>query len=346
MKGARVTVLDHPEFGYTATRDDGGFDLAVNGGGELTLEFEEAGFMSVQRTAPIPWQDYVDARRRRDDAVRPQGHADRRERRARSRSPQRAVTDEDGARQATLLFQPGTDATMELPNGQTKPLGDLKVRATEYTVGADGDEAMPGELPDTSAYTYAVEFSVDEALEAGATEVRFTKPVTTYVDNFLGFPAGTVVPAGYYDGEKGAWVPAENGVVIKILSEARRPRERRHRRRRRRPTTPALDDAERRKLAAALRRRQGAVARRGHALHALGLQLALRLPRPVRRRPTSRRRLRPYCPECEGAGSIIGVLQPDARRAAGASPAPPFDLHYTTGPRARLQGGLPRLRSR
>ena len=95
-----------------------------------------------------------------------------------------------------------------------QPLGDLAVRATEYTVGAQGDEAMPGDLPATSAYTYAVEFSVDQAVEAGATDVRFTKPVTTYVENFLGFAAGTLVPAAYYDEAEGAWVPSANGVVI------------------------------------------------------------------------------------------------------------------------------------
>ena len=40
IKGVRVTVLDHHELGYTNTRDDGAFDLAVNGGG-VTLQFEK-----------------------------------------------------------------------------------------------------------------------------------------------------------------------------------------------------------------------------------------------------------------------------------------------------------------
>ena len=106
------------------------------------------------------------------------------------------------------MFEPGTDATMTLPDGTVQPLGDLDVRATEYTVGAQGDEAMPGDLPASSAYTYAVEFSVDEAVEAGATDVRFTKPVATYVENFLGFAAGTLVPAAYYDEAQGEWVPS------------------------------------------------------------------------------------------------------------------------------------------
>ena len=38
-----------------------------------------------------------------------------------------------------------------------------------------------------------------------------------YVDNFLGFPVGEDVPAGYYDSAKGAWIAADNGRVIKIL---------------------------------------------------------------------------------------------------------------------------------
>jgi hypothetical protein len=38
------------------------------------------------------------------------------------------------------------------------------------------------------------------------------------VENFLGFPVGTVVPAGYYNREKDQWIAAPNGCVIKILA--------------------------------------------------------------------------------------------------------------------------------
>ena len=41
-------------------------------------------------------------------------------------------------------------------------------------------EAMPAELPPTSGYTYAVDFSVDEALEAGA---RVLEQVYSAADN-------------------------------------------------------------------------------------------------------------------------------------------------------------------
>jgi len=42
-----ITVLNHPEFGQTLSRTDGMFDLAVNGGGALTLTFAKAGFLAV-----------------------------------------------------------------------------------------------------------------------------------------------------------------------------------------------------------------------------------------------------------------------------------------------------------
>jgi RHS repeat-associated protein len=77
---------------------------------------------------------------------------------------------------------------------------------------------MPAELPPTTAYTYAVELSVDEALAAGAASVRFSQPVAFYVENFLGFPAGTGVPLGSYDRARGVWVAEESGWVIQLLS--------------------------------------------------------------------------------------------------------------------------------
>jgi hypothetical protein len=38
-----------------------------------------------------------------------------------------------------------------------------------------------------------------------------------YVDNFLDFPAGVVVPVGAYDRELNRWVPHESGVVMDVL---------------------------------------------------------------------------------------------------------------------------------
>ena len=53
------------------------------------------------------------------------------------------VADSDGTRQATLLFSPGTDAEMVLPDGTREPLTSMQVRATEYTVGASDPRPCP-----------------------------------------------------------------------------------------------------------------------------------------------------------------------------------------------------------
>jgi RHS repeat-associated protein len=77
---------------------------------------------------------------------------------------------------------------------------------------------MPGELPPATGYTYAVELSVDQAMEAGAIHVNFSEPLPLYVDNFLNFPVGEIAPLGWYSYELKAWVPDENGYVIEVLS--------------------------------------------------------------------------------------------------------------------------------
>ena len=66
------------------------------------------------------------------------------------------ISDARGARQATLLFPPGTTADLVLPDGTAQPLPTATVRTTEYTVGESGPAAMPAELPPSSGYTYAV----------------------------------------------------------------------------------------------------------------------------------------------------------------------------------------------
>ena len=219
LPGVKITVHYHDEFGQTLTRADGEFDMAVNGGGVLIADYELEGYLPVQRKINVPWQDF---------AVLPDVVMIPRDRKVTtidltSTQPMQVargnvVTDADGTRQATLFFPQGTTATMDLPDGTTQSLTTLNVRATEYTVGANGPSTMPGELPSTSAYTYAVELSVDEAVAAKAKTVRFSQPVAFYTDNFLDFKAGVIIPVGYYDREKAAWIASDNGRVIQILS--------------------------------------------------------------------------------------------------------------------------------
>ncbi len=129
-------------------------------------------------------------------------------------------TDASGTRQATLIIPAGgVMAAMTLPDGTVFPnLAALSLRATEYTVGSSGAAAMPGVLPPTSAYTYAVELSADEAVAAGATALTFDPPLPFYVENFLGLPVGIQVPVGTYDRSFGAWLPQANGRVIRVLA--------------------------------------------------------------------------------------------------------------------------------
>jgi len=218
LTGVTVTIKDHPELGKTLSRADGMFDLAVNGGGYLTINYSKEGYLPVQRQVKTPWKDFVWA----DDVVMIPLDSNVTQINLISNAPMQVaqgsvMSDADGSRQATLMFPQGTTASMTLPDGTVQSLTTLNVRATEYTVGANGPEAMPGSLPATSAYTYAVELSVDEAIAAGAKQVNFNQPVSLYVDNFLGFPAGVVVPYGWYDFDTAAWVPAENGIVIDVL---------------------------------------------------------------------------------------------------------------------------------
>ncbi len=209
-------MLDHPELGRTLTRADGAYDLAVNGGGPLTLSFARDGYVPAQRQVTAPWQDFASV----DELVMVAydakvTHIELGDAQVAAGSP---VTDADGTRQASVLFPAGTTAEIVLPDRSRRSLETLDVRATEFTAGAPGPEAMPGTLPPSSAYTYAVELSVDQAVAAGATEVRFDRPVVNYVDNFLRFPVGGAVPTGCYDSADGRWKAAPNGRVIKLLA--------------------------------------------------------------------------------------------------------------------------------
>ena len=220
LPGVVVTVVNHPEFGSTVTQADGEYDMTVNGGQVLRLHFALDGYLAAERLVRAPWQDYIAAHDVALIALDTQVTAiDLTNTSSFQVARGSLQSDSDGMRQATVLVPPGTQATMALADGSTSPLTAMHVRATEFTVGPNGPMAMPAELPETSAYTYAVSLTVDEAVTAGATKVAFSpNPLPVYLENFLGFPAGTPIPSGAYDPVLGAWVPQPNGVVVKILS--------------------------------------------------------------------------------------------------------------------------------
>lgn len=221
LPGVKVTVLGQGELGQTLSRVDGRFDLAVNGGGLLTVQYGKAGYCPAHRTLGTPWREYVQVPDlvlvAMDPVATAVGLGPGTPIQVARGSPQ---TDERGTRQATVVFPPGTSASLVLPDGGVVPAGALQVRATEFTVGPSGEAAMPAPLPPASAYTYCVDLSADEADAAGAIEVRFDRSLCLYVENFQAFPVGAAVPTGYYDRRRGVWVAAPDGRVVKVLAEA------------------------------------------------------------------------------------------------------------------------------
>ena len=181
---------------------------------------------------------------------------------------------------------------MKLARGVERALHDLDVRATEFTRRRRRRRRHAGEAArQRAAYTYAAEFSVDEALAAGATEVGFTKPVVDLPRELpRPSPVGTPVPVGYYDRERGDWVGAHRTAG---LSDRRSPVAWR-------PWTPTATGPPTRGSASTRRAQpssrsstagSGALARRGRATSRRGTTTAPG-PRPDDpagpRRPSSR----------------------------------------------------------
>ena len=219
LSGVVVTILNHPEYGQTLTRDDGMLDMVVNGGGYLIVNYQKAGYLSAQRQIQVPWQDYgwlpdVTLIQQDNQMTTIDLSASIPVQVAQGST----VTDSRGSRRSTLLIPQGTTATAHRNNLPSQSLNTLSIRLTEYTVGDAGPKAMPAELPPTSGYTFALEMTADEALALGAEGIIFSQPLYYYVENFINLPVGTHVPVAYYDSKKGAWVPEDDGRVIKVLT--------------------------------------------------------------------------------------------------------------------------------
>ncbi|MDB5309938.1 MAG: repeat protein [Gemmataceae bacterium] len=223
-----VSVQRCPELGSTTTGPDGVFDLAVRGGEPLVVVYQKPGCLPAFRSVTPLVQDYTwlpdvtllppDPQATTIDLA-----ADAPFQVVRASR----VGDRDGTRRATLLVPRGTKAEMLLRSagpagGERQPVARPSIRLTEYSVGPRGPSAMPAPLPPTSAYTYAVELSVDEVVDrgvkVGGKDLLLSQPVYFYVENFLRFPAGTAVPAGYYDNDRAAWVPAPGGRSVTVLA--------------------------------------------------------------------------------------------------------------------------------
>jgi RHS repeat-associated protein len=219
ISGARVSVDGQPEMGFTLTRPDGAYDLALAGGARVVLQFSNSGSLSAQRTVQLNWGEF--AALPQVVLATPDSHAtaiDLTQQQGVQVARGGVVSDAAGTRQATLLFGGGTTAQMVLPGGSAQALTSLTVRATECSTGPLGPRAVPATLTPGTTYAYAADLSVDAAAAAGASSVQFSQVVPFYLENYLGLAVGQAVNASWYDREQTAWMPAPSGLVVQILS--------------------------------------------------------------------------------------------------------------------------------
>ena len=225
LPGVHVSVLGHKAYGYTMTRPDGLFDLAVNGGESLVLEFTKRFHLPVERATRPGWQRYQPLG---EIGMLPQA-SNTTSVTSDTAAPQVIKGDpadgDFGPHQPLVVVAPGTSATATLSDNSIQSLSSFTVHVTESpfekpALGALTARFSPGTLVHPSALHYGVEFTVDEAAELGATAVTFSKPVALYVENLLKLPVGAPLPLGYYDRSVSQWQSSTAGRVIKILSVA------------------------------------------------------------------------------------------------------------------------------
>ncbi len=213
LPNVRVSILGKQEYGSALTDAEGRFSLPVDGGGDITVLYEADGYISSQRRVTVPWNEvaiagavtliHASSSATEFDLTSPQTQF------THTSTPE---TDAAGTRACTAVFSKdnGNEAyEVDVNGNKIRTLTKFNVRATEYKTEA----SMPSVLPSTSAYTYCVELNVD-----GAERVAFKNPVVVYVDNFLGFPTGSIVPLGSYDRDEGVWKPEKDGVVVQVVS--------------------------------------------------------------------------------------------------------------------------------
>ena len=211
LSGVKVVIYNHPEYGSVTTKDNGSFVIPVEGGLKLTLRYTKDGYSTVDRELEVKvqeWNTLPKVMMLQEDSKVTQIDLNSSKIQVHISSP---TVDDRGERKATLVFDGVSKATVRSSDGTVRELRNFSVRATEFKT----PESMPGELPKTSAYTYCVDMKVDGISDNE--RVDFDAPVVVYVENFLGFDVGEIVPSGYYDRKQGKWVGSKNGVVVELL---------------------------------------------------------------------------------------------------------------------------------
>ncbi len=206
-----ISVHNQPEYGSVKTNSNGRFIIPVDAG-TRKLVYRKPGYLTLHREEASnsnTWTYFNDVIMLEYDAkvtainlldTNPQTHTST------------VVTDQAGSRSTTLVFSGISSATIKSSDGSVRPLdNNFSVRATEYEL----PQSMPAGLPVESAFTYCSELQIPGVRDDDT--VTFDKPVVMYVDNFLNFNVGEIVPIGYYDRNDGEWKASDNGVVVKLL---------------------------------------------------------------------------------------------------------------------------------
>jgi RHS repeat-associated protein len=210
LPDVNISFHDKPEFGSVLTDVNGRFILAGEAGAR-TLVYAKDSHLTVHRSiisASNAWASLDDVTLLPVDTLKtaidlssglPQIHQST------------VISDEFGQRSTTLVFNGVNSATVTGKDGSTRQLTDFFVRATEYELPS----SMPADLPQETAFTYCSELAIPGVGDDES--VTFDSPVDIYVDNFLNFAVGEIVPMGYYDRIEGEWKSEDNGVVVKLL---------------------------------------------------------------------------------------------------------------------------------
>jgi RHS repeat-associated protein len=211
ISGVSATIHRHPEYGTVVTDAFGQFAIPFNGGGVTNVVYKKAGLITMHRKVHTSWNEVISVptvqmieEDTESTTIIFDGNPN-----TVIRHKSSEIDDGLGSRSVTMVFSGDNQANVLDEEGNViEVLNSITTRATEFP----SPESMPAVLPPNSGFTYCAELSVD-----GKERIRFDKPVITWIDNFLGFDVGGVVPVGSYDRDKGAWLPSENGVVVQLL---------------------------------------------------------------------------------------------------------------------------------
>ncbi len=206
-----ASIIDHPEYGTAKTDETGRYAIPAEGGCLVKLCLDKTGYLKSHRKKEASVLDVIVMDTvtllSRDPAATVINFDGNPETVMTHQSTE--VSDEFGTRKCTMVFTGDNQAySLDEYGNVLTQLSSITTRATEYEIPA----SMPAILPPTSAYTYCVELEAN-----GFERIKFDKPAICFVDNFLNFDVGTIVPVGYYDFYRTTWVASENGQTVMLL---------------------------------------------------------------------------------------------------------------------------------